>query len=466
MRRKPKVGLLPLYLKLYDEIFPQLRNEFEPLLRDISAAFTNEGVEPVRGNICRQEHEIRQVIQFLQKEDIDLLVTIHLAYSLSLEAIPALSEVSCPILLLDTTMDYSFDQNVNPERLMMNHGIHGVQDLACMLRRKKIPFEIVAGSIQHSGIMQRATGIAKAAYGVRCWKQSRVLRIGNRFEGMGDFILEESVLHNKLGISVSETVPASLKKYVEDVTDQEIEEVIHQDRTNFEVSVSDEVHRRSVRVGLGLRRLLEEEQYTAFSFNFQSFHRKDAPVDTVPFLEASKSMARGIGYAGEGDVLTASFVGALASAFGRTTFTEIFCPDWKHNALFLSHMGEINPEVSVKKPLLCEKEFPWTEALNPAILACAPAPGLATFVNIAPGPDDSFRLILCPVDVLEDSTNPAFRTWVRGWIRPRCSVPTFLEEYSRAGGTHHSALILGEWTEALSAFARFAGIERIRIGHE
>ena len=52
-------------------------------------------------------------------------------------------------------------------------------------------------------------------------------------------------------------------------------------------------------------------------------------MDTMPFLEISKAMSRGIGYAGEGDLLTAALVGALLAAWPRTTFTEIFCADWK-----------------------------------------------------------------------------------------------------------------------------------------
>ena len=171
-------------------------------------------------------------------------------------------------------------------------------------------------------------------------------------------------------------------------------------------------------------------------------------------------MSRGMGYAGEGDVLTASLVGALSQGFGKTTFTEAFCPDWENGALFISHMGEINPDVSAEKLHLCEKEFPWTGALNPAILACAPAPGPAVLVNLAPGPDHTFSLIVAPVEVLEDTTNPALKKTVRGWIRPKTSLEGFLESYSRCGGTHHSALILGERAEAIAAFASFLGIER------
>jgi L-arabinose isomerase len=127
-------------------------------------------------------------------------------------------------------------------------------------------------------------------------------------------------------------------------------------------------------------------------------------------------------------------------------------------------MGEINPEVAGGRPRLVVRPLKFTPTHDPAILACAPQPGPAVFVNLAPGPSDTFRLLAAPVEVLEDTADEAMKGIVRGWIRPRMAIEDFLEEYSRSGGTHHSALVLGEKTEAIAAMARLAGIEFLRLG--
>jgi L-arabinose isomerase len=212
-----------------------------------------------------------------------------------------------------------------------------------------------------------------------------------------------------------------------------------------------------------LRRFLERGGFDAFSLNFLAFRESTGPVNSVPFLECCKAMARGIGYAGEGDALTAALVGALSQGFGATTFTEIFCADWAGQSLFLSHMGEINPAVAAAQPLLYEKEYPFTPALNPATLACAPRPGPATLVNLAPGPDDTFRLVTAPVEVLPDGTHPDLNRWVRGWIRPALPLAQFLEEFSHFGGTHHSALLFGDHVEALADFSALLKIEHCNL---
>jgi L-arabinose isomerase len=295
---------------------------------------------------------------------------------------------------------------------------------------------------------------------------NRILRIGDAFTGMGDFAVEPELLRERFGIEVEQVELEALDKAVEAVTEEAVTAELAVDRERFDCELDEAVHRQSIRVGLGLRQLITAGGYHGFSVNFQEFDRTDRASDTMPFLEISKAMARGMGYAGEGDVLTATLVGALAREFDAVTFTEIFCPDWTGNSLFLSHMGEISPAVAGDRPRICAKPAFDGKSATTAVLTCAVKPGPAVFVNLAPGPDDSFSLIVAPVEVLaeDDTLDPAMRDNVRAWVRPRCKVPDFLETYSRAGGTHHSALVLGDRMEVVVAFGRTLGVETCVIG--
>jgi len=456
-----KCGLLPFYLELYDELLPELRTEFAGFLAEISAAFEARGITVETAPICRVADEFDAAIRHIEAAGADCIVTLHLAYSPSLESIEAVCRSRLPIIILDTTMDAQFGLNVSPDQIMVNHGVHGVMDFASMLRRRKREFEIVAGHTDEPRTLDRAADRVRAAVAAHSFRGSRMLRVGKAFAGMGDFAVEEEVLADRLGIEVTEIDLGPLDEAIAAVGDVEVAAEIASDRARFECELSDEAHERSVRVGLGLRRLLEEGDFQGLSVNFQAFDTADRPACTMPFLELSKAMARGIGYAGEGDVLTAALVGALARAFGEVTFTEIFCADWAGESLFLSHMGEISPAVAGDVPRVFEKPLPFIGGYSPAVLTCAAKPGPAVFVNLAPGPEDTFSLIVAPVEVVaeDDSIDPAMRDVVRIWIRPRGSVADFLEAYSRAGGTHHSALVLGERAEGIAAFGRMLGLE-------
>ncbi len=57
------------------------------------------------------------------------------------------------------------------------------------------------------------------------------------------------------------------------VPDSAVDKEVAEDRERFVCELADEAHNRSVRTGLGLRRLLDEGGYTACSVNFQIFDR-------------------------------------------------------------------------------------------------------------------------------------------------------------------------------------------------
>ncbi|MCE9613935.1 MAG: hypothetical protein K8T26_06630 [Lentisphaerae bacterium] len=461
----PRAGLLPFYLKLYDDLKPECRAAFGGFTAEITAALQARGIAVELAPVCRLAAEFQAAVDRFEAAGVDCIVTLHLAYSPSLEALDAFCRSRLPVVILDATMDAAFGRAVSPDRIMYNHGVHGVMDFASMLCRRRRPFEIVAGHGAVPRTQDRAADFVRAAFGARRLRGSRVLRVGHPFAGMGDFAVAEDVLANVLGIQADQAGVEALDEAVRRVTDAAVQLEVTQDRERFCCELAAESHARSVRVGLGLRALLEAGRYGGFSVNFEAFNRSDRPADTMPFLEISKAMARGVGYAGEGDVLTAALVGALARSFGAVTFTEIFCPDWAGESLFLSHMGEISPAVAGDRPRIIAKPLFSGGSRDPALLTCAVKAGPAVFVNLAPGPDDTFSLIIAPVDVLAEEVplDPAMRDVVRAWVRPPGGVVPFLEAYSRAGGTHHSALVLGDRAEAVAAFGRQAGLTVVRL---
>ena len=460
MKRSPKIGLLPLYLKLYDDKLPEFRAGFDPLLATVKTKLTAGGATVVAANVCRVTAEVKAAVALFAKQDVDCVVTLHLAYSPSLESAPVLARTKWPLIILDTTLDANFGQTVDPARIMYNHGVHGVMDLASLLRRYRRQFEIVAGHLTESDVLSRVAGLAEAAVAARRLRGARALRLGPSFKGMGDFAVEAGALQRALGIRVDQVGLTELTGAMKSVKPAEVEAEMAEDRRRYAVQVKPELHRRGVQAGLGLRRLLNAEDYAGFSVNFQIFDKPAAPA--MPFAEISKAMARGTGFGGEGDTLTGSLVGALATGFGTTTFTEIFCSDWRGGALFLSHMGEINPETVVGKPRLVVRDFKFLGTHTTALVG-ALKPGPAVFVNLVPEPKNSFDLLVAPVEMLSDSKRADMQNTVRGWMQPRRPVAEFLEEYSRHGGTHHSALVFGEKAEAVGAFARFAGLTLVKL---
>ncbi len=460
-----KVGLLPLYLELYDTAMPEVRPQVERFRELIVAQLEKRGLEVVAAPVCRLEGEFAAAVRSFEDAQADAIVTLHLAYSPSLESAQALAQTRLPIIVLDTTPAYDFGPGQSPDEIMFNHGIHGVQDMCNLLTRKGKAFQIEAGHWEKSDVLDRVARWAKAARLARAMQTARVGQIGGAFKGMGDFAVPAEVLRSAIGVEIVPCEPSVIGSLLADISEDEVEAEIAADLARFTADGLDpEAHRRTVRASLAVRRWLEQERLSAFTVNFLAIDRA-SKLPTVPFLEASKAMARGIGYAGEGDVLTAALVGALASVYPETTFTEMFCPDWSNDSIFISHMGEMNINLTAEKPRLAEKRYSFIATDYPVIAVGRFRPGEAILVNLAPGPDDTYTLIIAPVTMLDVDGEPVL--WpgtgdkmadtIHGWFRPRLPLTDFLAAYSRLGGTHHSALVYGDVAREVAGFGEMMG---------
>lgn len=460
---KMKIGLLPLYLELYDKNCSEFRPEMEKFLSAIADEFRKRGIDVVTGQVCRLSAEFAKEIKSFETAGAQAIVSLHLAYSPSLESATELKSTKLPLIIFDTTPDYEFSPYTEPRKIMFNHGIHGVQDLCNLLLRNGKDFILEAGHWQKSDVFDRVMHSLEAVRIADSIRNSRTGLIGGPFKGMGDFSLPVDKMKKEIGITAVPFDFTRISDYLPQGNSAVVKTEIKKNLEMFKIGkFENEDHVNAAATGIAVRRWIKENKLTAFSANFMEC-AKNTGLLTVPFLEASKSMVAGIGYAGEGDVLTASLVGALMSAYPETTFTEMFCPDWKSNRIFLSHMGEVNLKLLDGKPELLKCTFP-IENTNPPLFAAGRLKaGKATFVNLAPGKDNTFTLITAVVSI-EKANDIKFKNSIRGWIKPQIKIEDFLAEYSRAGGTHHLAMVYGDKTAPLAKFAKLMGWKSLRIG--
>ena len=459
---KIKIGFLPLYIKLYDDCGSgaKARPRLEPFARTLTEKLEDNGFEVYLSPFCRIKSEFADAVESFESAGCSAIVTWHAAYSPSLECIDALAGTKLPLVVLDTTETYSFGPTQAPGEISYCHGIHGVMDMCSMLHRYGKPFAIAAGHINHSDVIDRTVGYLRAAVAASSLKGSRTGTIGGSFDGMGDFLVSDEEMLRRFGVTVVYPEKGELASYREQVTQEEIAIEIGKYDSDYEplIELDREVKERNAENCLAVRKWIEEKKLDAFTANFREIGNGTG-LNIMPFTEACKAMERGTGYAGEGDVLTASLVGALMKGYENATFVEIFCPDWKDGTLLLSHMGEYNPACVGGKQQMTEMPFIYGGAKNPLVTYGCYRGGDAIFINLFQTKAEGFKLFISPVKM--ESVEPAednFKNKVRGWLRPCMPVADFLEAISFAGATHHSALVYGARTAEIEYFAKLLGL--------
>ena len=457
--KKIKIGFLPLYVKLYDDGAPNMRLRIDAFAKEIVDLFSNkEDVEIISSDVCRLEDEFKAAIELFEKEEVDSIVTLHLAYSPSLESEKVLKNTKLPIVILDTTPNFDFTYDEDTTAISYNHGIHGVQDMCNLLVRNNKKFFIEVGHYLESDVIERVINRVKGIKIAKEFTNSRVGTIGGAFAGMGDFRLPEN-LYGEIGIEEVALLPEDAKKYFEEVTEAEIDALIADDKEKYDVDkdIPEDYLRNAIRGDLAVRKWIEDKKLTAFTANFLKVD-KALGIAGMPFAEANRAMERGIGYAGEGDVLTAAFTGALMSVSNEASFIEMFCPDWKNNLIFISHMGEMNTALSHDKPKY--KALPMIYADVDTTWLCGTyKEGKATLINLLPIYDNKFRVIVSLVDFKVPQCDKLRGKSTCGWFEPSKNIATFLEDFSKLGGTHHLSLMYGDARKIAETFAKVMGYE-------
>jgi L-arabinose isomerase len=455
-----RLALLSLSMELYQKSLPATIPKYQAFHQVLAGKLGLMGQVVAQG-LCFSRQEVETTVVSAESLDADVLVVVFQSYHPSLNALSALVNTRLPLLFWNTQRLRGIGADFSINDMLENHGMHGVQDLCSCLRRAGRNYGIVSGHFEDQDHLKELEIWVKACAAVSLGRKMKVGMLGRPLDGMGDFLVNPTCLQSRWGPSVHRLSLADLGAQVEAAQPDLVDQAMAFDRANFEFSsdITDEDHRRSARLTVALRQLVRLNGLHAFTQHF-GLYGEDSRCQTCPFLGINHLAAEGVGYAGEGDVLTAALDATLGFVFGRSSFCEMFTADYEHNRVFFYHMGEGNYAMAREgqKPVL--KKVPYTFGNGHPYLVpvFAYTPGPSTFVNIATDGECGFRLIAFEAEVTDWScmdtlTAPHFTIQVAG------KLGDLLDAYSVEGGTHHLARVEGRQAKRLAHLARMLGME-------
>jgi L-arabinose isomerase len=222
--------------------------------------------------------------------------------------------------------------------------------------------------------------------------------------------------------------------------------------------------REAAREEVALRRFLKDKGAKAFTTNFDALHG----LNQLPGLACQRLMAEGYGFGAEGDWKTAALLRTLwvmaLGLPGGTSFMEDYTYHFKgeRSAILQSHMLEVSPEITTRRPRLEVHPLGIGGKADPARLVFTAHPGAglaATIVDMG----SRFRMIVNNVDVIEpEAALPKLPVASALWI-PRPNLEVGAAAWILAGGTHHTAFTYALTNEYFEDYTDIAGIELLTI---
>ena len=447
---------------LYDEMIPNIAQRQERYAHEI-AVHLADVAEFIPSKPIKYREDAERAMREFENADLDGVMVVMLTYGPAMRVARLLNESRLPILLANIQPDPNVTPAWNMDDMTYNQGVHGAQDTANAMVRAGRAFSVLTDDWQSEEFRADVRRWARAAAAVTAWKSLKVAIFGYAMNDMGDIRVDESALIRSLGPEILAVAPGDLYRVMLAVTAEEIAEVIAFEDERFEIDplLSAEERADHARMQVGIQRILDAGGYGAYTAHFDAIG-EDGRFSRLPLAAASTLMARGYGYAAEGDVLTACLVSAGHTLIGDAHFTEMYAMDFPSDSVLMSHMGEGNWKIArqdrpvklIKRPLGIGK------LEDPPTFLFQYQPGPATLATLVSLGGERFRLVVAEGENLDSQELPALEM-PYGQFRPATGVRACLNGWLTAGGPHHEVMNLGHHAADWEVFCRLAGIEYV-----
>jgi L-arabinose isomerase len=462
--RKPRIGILGIMQDLYDDMIPGIAQRQEGYAAEI-ASHLADVAEFIPSKAIKYREDAERAMREFEHSDLDGVMVVMLTYGPAMRVARLLSESRLPVCLANIQPEPTVTPAWDMADMTYNQGVHGAQDTANAMVRAGKRFHVLTDDWKSDSFRTDIGRWARAAATVTAWKSLKTAIFGYAMNDMGDIRVDESALVRTLGPEVIAVAPGDLYRGTLEVTDAQIAGVIKFEDATFEIDprLSREEREDHARMQVALEQILNERGFGAYTAHFDAIG-EDGRFSRLPLAAASTLMAKGYGYAAEGDVLTACMVSAGHTLIGDAHFTEMYAMDFPSDSILQSHMGEGNWKVArADRPVkLIKRPLGIGRLADPPTFLFQLQPGPATLATLVSLEGDKFRLVVAEGENLDSQELPALEM-PYGQFRPASGLRACLNGWLKAGGPHHEVMNLGHHAAAWRVFCELAGIEFVQV---
>lgn len=388
--------------------------------------------------------------------------------------IRGLSLLTKPVLHLHTQFHAELPWDaIDMDYMNLHQAAHGDREAGFMHTRLRLGRKVVVGHWSDAEVHERIDAWMRAARAWADWQGARFCRFGDNMRDVAVTEGDKVGTEMAFGFAVDGWGVGDLAARMAEFSEAEVEALAAEYDSAYSLMpdlAPGGARRASVldaaRQELGIAAFLEAGGYKGFTHTFQDLHG----LNQLPGLAPQRLMARGYGFAGEGDWKTPALLRAMKvmghGLTGATSFMEDYTYDMVSGAerVLGAHMLEICPSIAEGKPRLEIHPLGIGGKADPVRLVFNARKGPAINASLV-DLGNRFRLIANTVTAIEHPDLPNLPVARAVWeCQPDFKIACAAWIYG--GGAHHTAYSYDVTAEMLRDFATIAGIELALIDQE
>jgi L-arabinose isomerase len=477
---KPKTGIFGIGLAAYWPQFPGLRERLIGYQQEIEQSLRDTGSEVVSAGLVDTQPAALEARALFSREDVDLVICYIGTYATSSQVVPAVQRLRCPILVLNLqpvpALDY---ERCDTGEWLANCCACCVPEISCAFTRCGVAFNVVSGLLHErdgaAGVRawREIRGWIRATAAARSLRQARIGFLGHTYPGMLDMYSDFTMITGQTGTHIEVLEIDDLQKRVDQVTDEEIENVLKYIRGLFEISSdspSDPLAKApqpealswSAKVAAGLDRLVADFRLDGLSYYYRGTDANPQErLGAGLILGNTLLTGRGVPCSGEGDTKNAIAMLIMDRLDAGGSFTELYAMDFVDRFLLMGHDGPFHLAITDGKPVLRGLGlFHGKRGYGISVEARVKA-GPVTVLGLTQTREGNLKLLVAEG---ESIAGPILRIGnTNSRIRFPIGPAEFMDVWCAEGPTHHCALGVGHVAKDIEKVARILGLKLVRI---
>jgi L-arabinose isomerase len=253
-----------------------------------------------------------------------------------------------------------------------------------------------------------------------------------------------------------------LKKYRDEATKAEVQAKIAEFRTEFEVvpECSDDEIERAARTSVALDKLVENHRLGSLAYYYEG---RDDYENIATSVIAGNTLLTGqnIPVAGECEVKNVQAMKIMSEFDAGGSFSEFYALDFNDDVVLLGHDGPAHSAIAEGRVKLVPLSVYHGKPGTGLSIQMTVRHGDITLLSVCEDNDGIYFLVAegasVPDEILQiGNTNSRYRF--------PCGARNFINNWSKAGPSHHCAVGIGHIAGKIEKLAWLLGIRVIKIG--
>jgi len=469
-----KIGLFGVGLNTYWPQFEGLYKRLTSFQDKIAERIESNGGEVINAGMVDCPEKAGEAADYMRREGVEIIFLYISTYALSSTVLPVVQRLHVPVIILnvqpEAAIDYAALNTLDDRGKMTGEWLAhcqacSVPEFASVFNRAGIQYEIISGYLDEDDVWQEVWEWINAAYVKSEMRKNRMGILGHYYCGMLDVYTDTARQSAVFGTHIELLEMCELKAFCDTVTLDEISNKLNEFHKCFDVSPQCEPAEleRAAKTAVSLDKLIDAHQLGSMAYYYEG-HAGNEYENIVTSMIAGNTLLTGndIPIAGECEVKNVQAMKMMSLLGAGGSFSEFYAMDYNDDVVLLGHDGPAHFEIAEGRTGLVPVPVFHGKPGKGLSIQMSVKHGPVTLLSVCESADRIFLLVAegesVPGPVLEiGNTNSRYRF--------ACGARSFINQWSKAGPSHHCAVGVGHWAATFGKIARLLDIPMIQIGY-